>query len=91
MVNWKYTVNLSDFYHNDSFTIKQKAKLVAKRLMLVYQKTASIHLEDIISNFNDFATCSDDLNVNDFDELMEELYDYADRDHMIWIKTHANL
>jgi len=91
MANWKYTTDFSMFYRSDSFTVKEKAGLIAKKLDKIYQKTVSIDLEDIIYNFRDFSESSDDLTVEDFDCLMEDLYNYADRDHMIWIKTHANL
>ena len=87
MANWKHTLNLADFYRNNSFTIKEKAKLVASRLRRLSENLKDNEIEDIVYEFEDFANCSDELDVNDFDELMVLLYDFADRDHIIWVKT----
>lgn len=90
MSKWKYNVDFSHFYRSNSFTLKEKALLIFKKLAALDNSNLTVvnsDFEDIVYNFHDFATCVDDLTVEDFDELMFELYNVADRNHLLWIKT----
>ena len=90
MNKWKYILNLKHFYHDDSITIEQKGKLIAKAIMRLPLSKIELYsgddFDDLIAAFNCISGYEDVTPVEDFDEWMSVLYDYADR-YDIWIET----
>lgn len=87
MANWKQKLDFSGFYKNDEFTIVQKAEKVAGLLLtLKINDDAKEELEGIIERFNEVQYVDADDQIEDFDDCMAELYDFADSER-IWINT----
>lgn len=103
MANWKYKFNLKDFYHDDNISIQNKAKMVAERIGKTFSDFVSIEstnfdseLDEIKDDFEWLATDSS-AKADDFDDVMERLYDWADaeiepfgkwpRNKMCWVET----
>jgi hypothetical protein len=83
---WTYTLDLSDFYHDDTLTLGEKASKVAGRIEIsaFFRNDWTFEIQDILDEFSDFAKFGSSVGM--FDEIMRGLYDYADGDR-IWIKT----
>ena len=89
MTNWKNRIlygDLSKAYRDGSLTSAQ----VAARLVTRLEKNVSPHypddqdLSDIIMAFDDLAR-DPATTAGDFDDVLENLYDWADEDHRLWI------
>jgi len=107
MANWKYTLSLKDFYHSDDLSINKKAEMVAERIEKTFPKNwfdfdSDSYKEEINEILDDFRWLSvdGDMRENDtdeFDNIMEDLYDWADQEvepyrkwppnKMCWIET----
>jgi hypothetical protein len=81
MANWKSEVYLADLFTDEekgTMTINEIGKETAKRLKLNKYKD---HILDIIERFE----CVE--SVGDYDYTLQDLYDYGDDSHKIWINT----
>lgn len=106
MALWKHTLNLADVYRiNDEDLSVEKvrnlAKVIAERLKPILHKTTTsqLPLEIIIRDFTAIAESQDDdedleLLIEDFDYIMNDLYDIADQEvssspltKFMWVKT----
>lgn len=102
MANWKYVLDFSPFYEAD-ISIQEKAKKVYAEIGRVF-----VHMlnPDDENYDNDLYTIGDEFgwftendndDVEEFDNLMEDLYDWADQEvaprgewppnKMCWVKT----
>lgn len=86
MANWKEKLMLNDLYKKIDDTIlsvNEAGKQVANRIRkLKYYKKYIDELEEIADNFE--FDCED---VEDFDRNLEELYNFGDFNHRLWIQT----
>jgi hypothetical protein len=88
MANWKHTLDLSDIWNsepNSELYTEISKRLTAKAAEM--KNAGTITEED----YDDLCDVSDDIqsitDVEDFDNLWDEVYDWADHDHRLWIKT----
>lgn len=103
MSNWKLRVSFKDFwgeYGKGNLTIQKVSGKVVERLNKLLDKVKDQLLKDtlgeIIMEFEDVAK-SPELTVNDFDNVLNELYDWGDTEiepfgkwptnKMCWIST----
>jgi hypothetical protein len=82
MTNWKTKVVLTDLheaFEGGDITVSEVAEALADRLEKnPYHKD----LEDLIEELR-----SGDLTeVDDYDDVLMELYDFGDEDHRIWFE-----
>jgi hypothetical protein len=90
MADWKTVLDISDLhsaYKRGDLLPSALAKSVVERLKknkfaLLEAETYS-EVEEIIFEFNDVD------DIDDYDEALEQLYDFANIDHRIWIKTYG--
>jgi hypothetical protein len=85
MTNWKTELDVSDIFHS-GLPVKELATKIAERLLLLSVNPVFTEEEDsILFNFsNDFRDIVE--TVEEFDDLWEQLYDFADEGYRIWIK-----
>ena len=90
MRQWKHVLNVKHFYHSDVISIEEKGKLMAKAIMRLpldkIELYAGDDFEDLIEAFNGISGFEEVTPVEEFDEWMSVLYDYADR-YGIWVET----
>lgn len=102
MADWQNTLDLADFYRSDKLTIQEKAELVVQELKRLLENSTTITEDmpeydeglDIIDSFEALASDSSGT-VEDFDYVMEELYNWADTPlsegwngkKLCWVKT----
>lgn len=90
MAKWDHILNVKCFYHDDSISIEEKGKLMAaaiKRLPLhKIELYSGDDFEDVMYQFEDITGDEDTTPIEEFDEIMNTLYDMADR-YNIWIDT----
>lgn len=91
MPNWKYTIACSSFWHDDSVSVPEKGERLAK---LLHSKVFKHYrddweLEEIIESFECITGLEEVgvTEVEEFDDWLTALYNWADRDHRLWIKT----
>jgi hypothetical protein len=91
MTNWKTTLDIADLHQAHragDITIQEVAAGVAKRFKKnrFAKEDEGFQAEDIIDWLEDLA---EDPNAtpNDYDGVLNELYNFADWDHRIWVKT----
>lgn len=80
MANWQRTLELSDVYHHDK-PICELSGIVADRLRKIKvpddEDALADQQEEIASDFEMLAK-DPKATANEFDEIMSELYDWAD-------------
>jgi len=82
MAKWKKTLDISDLhqaYGDGSITIIQVAKEVHSRCLKL--KINDIQFMNITSNFLLIE------DIDDYDSVLSDLYDFGDEDHKLWINT----
>lgn len=82
MANWKNTVKIGDLheaYRTGKMPIAEMAACVAVR----FKDLARRHpdLEDVVAGFLEVE------DADDYDDVLEVLYAWGDRDHRLWIDT----
>jgi hypothetical protein len=78
MAQWVHNLRIKKEWEaakNDEITIKDLATSIAKKLKK-FRLDEDYELQDIIDQFEFFPL---DMGKDDFDYIMEELYDWADR------------
>ena len=101
MSKWKSNINFKGFYHNDDLSIAEKGIHAAAAIQRVLssiletidetdREFIDFEIQDLIERFENVTGIEDeDFSVTpteEFDEIMTELYDLADK-HKIWIIT----
>jgi len=85
MSNWKYKMNVSDFYHAD-MPVEQKGKLMAKRIIHTFPAAWTdirddeydYDLGDIVDAFENITGYDRVTPTEEFDQWMSALHDFAD-------------
>jgi hypothetical protein len=87
MPDWRKTIRLKQFLSHDSqipsSVISETALKFAERLKREPEYEDDFELLTIVDQFEDLAE-SDDATVVDFNEVLAELYDWADIER-VWI------
>lgn len=100
MSKWKYKLEVKDLWEeikDNKITIQELSKQMSKRIKLsrFYKK----HEDDLEPIVNAFEDLSEDKNasVDEFDDILSELYDWGDQElptspgkmqnKMCWINT----
>lgn len=89
MANWKSKLDLSDIweqYDNDELSIQNVSKMVAERLRACRYKNDK-DVVDIIERFESLADESSADNIDDFDDVLADLYEFGNIDHRLWVQT----
>ena len=88
---WKYRINVGDLWEQypNEISIQELAEKLANRLDKVKKEIDYIDrktLSTVIIDLKEFSK-QDNLNADDFDEILVELYDWADFMKTCWIDT----
>lgn len=101
MANWKYTVDIESIWNDESTNVAEKGKLIAGVLKQTFpaewfDADSESYDDQIDAIYHDFMDVAAD-DVESFDAIMAELYDYGDcevapfdkwpKNRMAWIKT----
>ena len=92
MDKWKHNLNFKDLWEareaEDPITIGQLAEKVAQRIKKApfYEKYEA-DLEEIVQQFEGIGEDPEFDDVDEFDWVLKELYDWAD-ENRCWINTH---
>ena len=103
MANWKYKLEFKEFYHDDNLSIQTKAKMAVETIEKTLRVPLNIdsnrydaEIDGIKEQFDEIAN-DPKADVGDFDNVMEQLYDWGDqeraplkqwpRNAMCWINT----
>lgn len=105
MANWKYKLDISNIWHNEELPIEEKGKEIAKKIRATFpaewldfeSESYDEELEGIVEAFENITGYDGAEPVEEFDDWMETLYDWADqevapfgqwpRNAMCWIET----
>jgi hypothetical protein len=70
MAKWQYTLNLSDFYHDDKLSIEEKAKKVSERLSELCKRMHKSANEDVLFLVSEIEDIAENfLSVTETDEF----------------------
>ena len=90
MRNWKYKLNFSTFYHDDSISVEDKGKIISKQLQGLWDTNIDLQddwdLEEVIQMMDCISGYDDCTPIQEFDNWMEQLYNFADA-WRVWIIT----
>lgn len=89
MAHWKAQLELKDVwkkYEDGEMTIAEVAGVVAERLKAT-PYVDNFQMSEIIEQFTCIAADGKEARLKEFEELMDELYDFGDCDHRLWINT----
>lgn len=92
-MNWKHILDIHDAWvkaENDG-NFKEMARVIVEKLRDInFGEDFNCERDDIIEAFIDLEH-DKDANVNEFDSLMDELYNFADTGtesgKLLWVKT----
>ena len=92
MANWKQTLDISDLWDDvceDESRVGELCTAIADRLEALIPDAAEQYQIDRLKRFiDDFRDLADDEpHFAAFNYIFEDLYDWGDRDHNLWIKT----
>lgn len=105
MANWKYKLNISKIWNNESISIEDKGKMIASKIRQVFpndwfdfdSESYDQDLDEIVEAFENITGYDDVPAVEEFDDWMEQLYEWADqevapfgkwpRNAMCWVET----
>lgn len=85
MVNWLAKLKVGDLYKaysRDEISIEDIANGFAERLKEIPAGLIDGELMDIIAQFEDVHT------IEGFDNTLDNLYDWADDGHRLWVNTY---
>lgn len=88
MANWKTRLEFKELWkeHKDgSKSIQDVAKSVAEALKVHPEYEADAELQDVTNQFEEFASDTS-ATADDFDGILEDLYDWADAARC-WVAT----
>lgn len=92
MANWKYTLDVSDIWEEGgNLVLEHFINTLIIRLRSVPPHLWDCELQDIVLKFEAYAenVQHDGFGKPDeFDSIWDQLYDWADTDHRMWIKTY---
>ena len=89
MVDWKNKVDLSQEWRrarNGELTAQQLSRVIAIKLSRFIQWASDQELVTIRADFNALALNAA-ASFDDFDVILEALYNWADVDHRLWVAT----
>lgn len=78
---WFHKLDLTDVFHNDDLTFEQKRNEIAHRI-----RTSRFFAADELYLTEIYQRIEDAEDTDEFDDVWEEFYDYADRER-IWVAT----
>tara|TARA_Y100000310_G_scaffold170132_1_gene170288 strand:+ start:348 stop:638 length:291 start_codon:yes stop_codon:yes gene_type:complete len=91
---WKYKLNLAHFYHNEDITVEDKGKIISKQLQGLWDANIELQddwdLEEIIQAMDCITGYGDTTPTEEFDDWMEQLYNFADA-WGVWITTRGGV
>jgi len=89
MAHWRNKIDISEeykLYRDNKATTQEVGQMVAEKLLKLRKAKLGLigdeDLEDIILRFQ--YECE---SIEDFDDVLEALYDWGDYDHTCWITT----
>lgn len=104
MARWRHRLDFRPFWNDDSLIIQEKAKRASEAIEKTFPLYLTPENEDFdmdLDMINDYfkGVAEDPLaNADDFDEVIEQLYDWGDqevkpfgewpRNKMCWIATN---
>jgi hypothetical protein len=82
-MEWVKTVDVSSVFHNDDMDFDDKVDAIVD----IFRKEFPSDISDLYWELADILECLESAtDVDDFDSIWNEMYDWADENH-IWIKT----
>lgn len=78
---WTHKLNLADVFHDDALTFEVKRDTIVRRI-----KAARFYDADNWTLFGIVDELADTTDVEDFDYVWSEFYDWADAER-VWIST----
>lgn len=85
MTRWRHNLKVGDLhaaYQEGSLSPEQLGNKLAKRILSKrWFDRYRDDLEPIVSALEDCA------NIDEYDEALEDLYDWADQDHRCWVSN----
>ena len=91
MAAWKHHIKIGHIFHDDGIPYRRKGQLIASilRRKVLPSYDGDDDFIDIIEGFEDILEVDTEglTAVEDFDASMEELYDWGDWGHRLWVDT----
>jgi len=87
MANWKYKIDISKEHHAfedaecDIYVVVDK--LVAELKMSPYAE----YMDFTIERLESLRGIPEDEAVEEYDELLQEVYDFGNENHRLWVNT----
>ena len=95
MNNWKYRIELGEQFRErqeDEIFLSDFAKSFVDKLEPILENIEVRYpdrfdeLDEIVFDFNDYAVCLCE-DVDEFDAILERLYDFGDEDKILLVDT----
>lgn len=95
MRQWKNTLYVGDFYQDEALTIPQKASKMAQAIeqpLVPLFLGGSLFLDELGADFKQLGESNPEekgegVLTEQFDDLMEALYNWSDNDKQCWVET----
>ena len=88
MATWQDSINITDvhrLYEDDRISLEGVGKIVAFRLKRTVH--AQSNNTDILNIINQLETLNESNCIDDYDAVLDMLYDFGNSDHKLWIET----
>lgn len=90
MVHWQGKLTVKDCFHDDALSIPQKADIISKRLLGKIEEwrgNGSFDEDECDELMYLAQDLKDSHDADEFDEIWEQIYDWADHGRRLWIET----
>ncbi len=91
MANWKYQTSIKTIHdtYQDTLDLEQLKTAMAAKVRQLATKTISIADRDYFSDSEILETLAQNFeivkDIDEYDEVLSELYDWGDAGHKCWI------
>lgn len=87
MANWKYTLNISNIWNDDSMSIENKGKAIATKIRQTFpdkwfdpgNSTYNEEVDEIAERLSNITGWGEVSPTEEFNIIMNELYDFGDQ------------
>lgn len=92
MANWKYRLDIRNIWNDEEMPIDEKGKAIADKILQTFPNEwfdwksddYDCDLEDLVERFRNITGYDEVSPVEEFDNCMDELYDFGDAQVAPW-------
>lgn len=87
MTAWKHTLRLTDVFHNEELSLRQKTKSIVARIKMAAWFEEANYNGDLASVLEELTDAAEEDDASWWDSAWAAFYDIADAER-VWVKIN---